>query len=572
MSASEQGASSPRARSEPPAGDAGHAQLAAAAGLTGDAAREVFPAFVEESLDCLAQAEHALLAIETDANDGESVNVALRAFHTIKGSAAFLGFDAISKRAHDAESLLIPVRDGNAAFGQELADTLLKTADGMRSLLAQARAGAGDDVADASDENGADVGAANVRDARPTAASDDDWTRVRTRRLDELVDLIGELVVAQTMVAQDPEVQRDRHGPLAAKALRTTRIVRELQALGIGLRMVPLRPVFQRLQRLVRDLARQSDKQIELVTAGEETEIDRTMVDVLADPLVHMIRNAVDHALETQAERIAAGKPANGTLRLTASHAGGAVVVELQDDGRGMDRERILRKAVERGIVTSGQELTDAEIDALIFAPGLSTAGRVTELSGRGVGMDVVQRNIEVLRGRVEIASTPGLGTTFTLRLPLTLAVTDGLLVGVGSERYVVPTFAVVTSFRPAPAALVREASGGELVMLHGRPVPVLRLHHVFGIANAETDPTSALLVVIADGQERFALLVDRMLGHQQFVAKPLAHGLGTVTGVAGSAVLGDGRVGLIIDPPGLLARARQDEVWRGEPTLIASP
>ncbi|MGH7443509.1 MAG: chemotaxis protein CheA, partial [Longimicrobiales bacterium] len=327
-------------------------------------------------------------------------------------------------------------------------------------------------------------------------------------------------------------------------------------------RMVPLRPLFQRLHRLVRDLARQSGKQVELVTEGEDTEIDRTMVDVLTDPLVHMIRNALDHGLEPPAERVASGKPAVGALRLTASHVGGAVVVELQDDGRGMDRERVLRKAVERGIVASGQELSDAEIDALIFAPGLSTAGRVTELSGRGVGMDVVQRNIEALRGRIEIASARGAGTTFTLRLPLTLAVTDGLLVGVGGERYVVPTFCVVTSFRPDPAALVREASGGELVMLHGRPVPVLRLHHVFGIEDTVTDPTAALLVVIAEGKEHFALLVDQLLGYQQFVAKPLAEGLGTVAGVAGSAVLGDGRVGLIIDAAGLLARARGMPPW----------
>lgn len=530
---------------------------------------EFIPEFIAESLDCLAQAESALLALEAHAASPDAVDVALRAFHTIKGTAAFLGLDAISTLAHDAESLLIPVRDGNAPFQRKHADTLLKAADRMRARLHELHENA--TAASSSDAAGESAAKPAAPAQTPTTRATDgapreDWARVRTRRLDQLVDLVGELVVAHAMIAQDPLVVQERHGPLAAKVLQTTRIVRELQALGIGLRMVPLRPLFQRLQRLARDLARQSDKQVELMTSGEETEIDRTMVEALADPLVHMIRNAVDHAIEPVAERIARDKPAAATLRLSARHADGAVVVELHDDGRGLDRALILRKAVERGVVAQEQELSDAEIDALIFAPGLSTAGAVTEVSGRGVGMDVVKRNIDALRGRIDIASVPGAGTTFTLRLPLTLAVTDGLLVRVGRERYIVPTFSVITSVRPAREALVREARGGELVILDGSPLPVVRLHHVFGVDGAVTDPAASVLVVIAEGQERYALLVDELLGQQQFVAKPLADGLGTVQGLAGSAVLGDGRVGLIVDPAGLLAAARRTQVWTAVP------
>lgn len=580
----------------------------AGAWIPANAARELFPEFLQESLEDLAQAESALLELETDTSATDPVNVAFRAFHTIKGSAAFLGLDALSALAHDVESLLTVLRDGDAAFGEAQADILLGAADVIRELLELARTHPDDawsgqvpagyaslrqsmaemleqitransnssDAAGATDAAGAanaprasSSAAAPATGAEPLPATasvaaapfDDGWARVQTHRLDELVDLAGELAIAHSMVAQDPLVTQDRHGPIARKVLHMAKIVRELQDLSIGLRMVPLRPLFHRLHRMVRDLAHQSGKQIQLVMEGEDTEIDRTMVELLTNPLMHMIRNAVDHGFETRAERAARGKPELGTLRLTAQHEGGAVVVVLHDDGRGLDRSQILERAVERGIVTPGQELTDADIEVLIFAPGLSTAQSVTELSGRGVGMDVVQRNIEAMRGRIEIASVPGAGTRFTVRLPLTLAVTDGMLIRVAGERYIVPTFNILTSFRPDPSALVTEARTGEFVMLHGRPVPIVRLHHVFGIENAVTEPAAALLVVITDGQERYALLVDEMLGQHHFVAKPLAESI-AVAGVAGSAVLGDGRVGLIIDPRSLLSAARTLRPW----------
>jgi len=347
---------------------------------------------------------------------------------------------------------------------------------------------------------------------------------------------------------------------LARKVAHAGKIVRELQELAIGLRTVPLRPTVQKLSRLVRDVAARLGKEVDFVTEGEDTEVDRAVADGLGDPLVHMLRNALDHGLEPPDARAAAGKPRRGRVRLAARHAGGAVVVELSDDGRGLDRERIARKAVERGLIESDRGMSDAEVHALIFAPGFSTAEVVTDLSGRGVGMDVVRRELERVRGRVDIASAAGQGTTFTVRLPLTLAVADGMLVRVGDERYVVPTASVHMSFRPAPGALHTVAGRGEVVTLRGDVLPVVRLHTLFGVGGAEQDPARAILMLVGDGARRAALLVDELLGQQQVVVKALGDGIGRVPGLAGGAILGDGRVGLILDVPEVVALAERGE------------
>jgi two-component system chemotaxis sensor kinase CheA len=410
------------------------------------------------------------------------------------------------------------------------------------------------------------------------------FVRVRTDRLDQLVDLVGELVIAHAMLAADAAVAdgaaaADGHAPnagaaapldapldpaardaLARKVAHAGKIVRELQELAIGLRTVPLRPTVQKLSRLVRDVAARLGKEVDFVTEGEDTEVDRAVADGLGDPLVHMLRNALDHGLEPPDARAAAGKPRRGRVRLAARHAGGAVVVELSDDGRGLDRERIARKAVERGLIESDRGMSDAEVHALIFAPGFSTAEVVTDLSGRGVGMDVVRRELERVRGRVDIASAAGQGTTFTVRLPLTLAVADGMLVRVGDERYVVPTANVHMSFRPAPGALQTVAGRGEVVTLRGDVLPVVRLHALFGVGGAERDPARAILMLVGDGARRAALLVDELLGQQQVVVKALGDGIGRVPGLAGGAILGDGRVGLILDVPEVVALAERGE------------
>ena len=392
------------------------------------------------------------------------------------------------------------------------------------------------------------------KDGRGAEAS----VRIRTDRLDRLIDMVGELVIAQAMISQDETVVKTGRQELSRKVVHAGKIVRELQDLSMSMRMVPMRATFQKMVRLARDAAHRSGKQVELALDGEDTEIDRNMVDVIADPLVHMVRNAVDHGVETPAARAAAGKPAVGHLRLAAYHAGGNVVVELEDDGKGLDRERIVRKAIEKGLIESEKGMSDADIFKLIFEPGFSTNEVVTDLSGRGVGMDVVRRNIESIQGRIEIASEPDRGTKFTFRLPLTLAITDGMSVRVGNERYIIPIIHIQICFRPTADDISTIQGRGEMVKLRDKLMPVVRLGRFFDVNGAKKDPTEALLVVLFAGERRCALLVDELLGQQQVVAKPLGAGMKGRRGIAGGAILGDGRVGLILDVPDLMILAQR--------------
>jgi two-component system chemotaxis sensor kinase CheA len=439
-----------------------------------------------------------------------------------------------------------------AALPQRSAPALVK-ADGA-AVVAAARSA----VAETSPQGRSGQGGWTGEERRDV--SSDSSIRVRTDRLDRLIDMIAELVIAQTMIAQDADMPSVGHHGLARKVSHAGKIVRELHDLSLSMRMVPLKPTFMKMTRLVRDVAQAVSKEVEFVTDGEETEIDRNMVDALSDPLVHMVRNAVDHGIETPDVRAAAGKPRQGTIRLSATHSGGNVVVELRDDGKGLDKDRIIEKAIEKGLIESASKMTESEIFNLIFAPGFSTAAQVTGLSGRGVGMDVVRRNIESLRGRIEISSTPGQGTVFTVRLPLTLAVTDGMLVQVGAERYVIPTTSIFMSFRPERGALSTIAGRGEMVRLRDDVMPMFRLHRLFSVAGAQEDPCAALVVVVAIGDERVALLVDALLGQQQVVAKSLGEGIGKIHGVSGGAILGDGRVGLILDVAELIVMLRKHE------------
>jgi two-component system chemotaxis sensor kinase CheA len=384
--------------------------------------------------------------------------------------------------------------------------------------------------------------------------------RVRTDRLDRLIDMVGELVIAQSMIAGDTLFAGGKQHDLQRKVTHAGKIVRELQGLSMSMRMVPLRATFQKLTRVVRDTASKADKIVQFVTEGDDVEIDRNMVDVLSDPLVHMVRNAVDHGVEGPVEREAAGKARVGVVRLHAYHASGNVVVELKDDGRGLHRDKIVKKAIEKGLIETDKGLTDSDVFNLVFAPGFSTAEQVTDISGRGVGMDVVRRNIEKIHGRIDITSAPGKGSTFAIRLPLTLAVTDGMLVRVGDERFIIPLTHIHMSFRPEPAMLSTVVGRGEVVLLRGELLPIIRLHTLFDVTNAVQSPLDGLLMIVGDGERRQALLVDDLLGQQQVVAKTLGDGLGKVPGVSGGAILGDGRVGLILDVAETVALAQSAE------------
>lgn len=383
--------------------------------------------------------------------------------------------------------------------------------------------------------------------------------RVGTGRLDSLINMVGELVIAQSMITQDPDVAQSDNPKLIRKVSHAGKIIRELQDLTMSLRMVPLKGVFQKMARLVRDLGRKSGKSVSYVTEGEETEIDRNMVEALNDPLVHMIRNAVDHGVESAEDRKNAGKDETGTVCLRAYHAAGNVVIQLQDNGKGLDREKILAKAVERGLIDSEKEISDSEVFNMIFNPGFSTAEKVTDVSGRGVGMDVVRKNIDSLRGRIEITSKKGEGSTFTIRLPMTMAITDSMVIRVGHERYLLPTVSIERSFRPKAGMVSTVVGRGEVVMLRGELLPVFRLHELYNVTDAVTDSNEALLIIVEGEGRRCALMVDELLDQQQVVIKSLGEGLKNIPGISGGAILGDGRVGLILDASGLLELANGD-------------
>ncbi len=380
--------------------------------------------------------------------------------------------------------------------------------------------------------------------------------KVDAQRLDQLVDAIGELVIAESMVSQSEELVSTASPTLVKHLSQLDKITRELQSMGTSLRMVTVRSVFQKMARLVRDLSKKSGKEIEFVMVGAETEVDKSVVDKIGDPLIHMIRNAVDHGIESDAQtREASGKPRKGRVELRAFQKGGNIYIEVEDDGQGLNRDVILAKSIEKGLIKKDQKLTDSEIWNLVLEPGFSTAKKVTEISGRGVGMDVVKRNIESLRGLIDIQSKQGSGSLFSIRLPLTLAIIDGMIVQVGNSRYIVPTLSVKESLQPDRKALSTVLNQGEMLDFHDHLIPIIRLDQQFQIKGAKQDPSDALIVVIeADGKEA-GLLVDALLGQQQVVIKSLGETMNDIQGLSGCTIMPDGRVGLILDASGLLKR-----------------
>ena len=387
--------------------------------------------------------------------------------------------------------------------------------------------------------------------------------KVDLARVDALVEMIGELVIVETMVVNAEEITSLTSPRIRTHLAQLGKITRDLQDVGMRMRMVPVRSVFQKMSRMVRDLSRKGGKAVRLITTGETTEMDRSMVQQIADPLVHMIRNGVDHAIEPAEEREAAGKPRTGTITLAAYHEGGSIVVEVRDDGRGLSREKILKKAIANGLVSENEPLSDSDVYNLVFAPGFSTAAKVTEISGRGVGMDVVKRNVEQMRGRILITTEQGKGTSFKIVLPLTLAIIDGMLVASGSERYIIPTLSIVQSIQPDRSMLLTLRGTRELVRVRGEILPLLRLDRLFDVegARAANDPTTGLVVVIESLGKRVGLLVDDVVTQHQVVIKSLDRGIAQTSFVSGAAILSDGRVGLILntDAIGTLAASLQE-------------
>jgi two-component system chemotaxis sensor kinase CheA len=565
---------------------------------------ELISDFIVESREHLVNIESQVLTLEREPSDGEALNAVFRGFHTIKGLAGFLELWEVQKLAHEVETVLDRARNSQWTINPTGIDAILESSDYLRRWLAymdsvlhhepsvapardealltrimrlSAEPGVGESaglaaladavslrqgesaasppasalpVAGASGEK-ADVPMANQSITAAPAAGRRQETgavKVDTAKLDYLVDMAGEMVIAESLVRHDHELAALKNPLLHRKIAHLTRITAELQKTAMAMRLVPIGPLFRRMARLVRDLSRQFGKQVELETQGDEIELDRTIVEELADPLMHMVRNSLDHGIGTLAERQAAGKPATARLLLKANHQAGQVVIEITDDGRGLNRAKIIEKAVQKGLIASPDGLADNEIYNLIFQPGFSTAAQVTNVSGRGVGMDVVRRHIEKLRGRVEIRSALGQGATFLLKLPLTLAIIDGLVVGVGQERYILPLFAVREMFRPTAETIWTVQQRNEMALVRGALLPVVRLYRLFGVQPKNEDPLAGVLVVAEVEGQRFCVLVDELIGKQEVVIKTLGETFKNVTGVAGGAILGDGRVGLILD------------------------
>jgi two-component system, chemotaxis family, sensor kinase CheA len=591
--------------------------------MPADADLEMIGEFITESNEMIANAEEALLSLEVDPDDMDAVGTVFRAFHTIKGTSAFLDLGLLSGMAHHAENLLSRVRDQEIRYSGGYADLSLKSLDMLKELVSKLADALGGDaltkpdgyddllevleapesfgVSEELDEvesprigdilvaqgkvdrkdledvlnncEGEHVGEVLVKSKIATIKEVgqalrtqskikgakqhvDSTVRVSTKRLDMLIDMVGEMVIAQSMVAQDDVVLDTNRHNLQKKVNHTGKIVRELQDLSMSMRMVPLKATFQKMARLVRDVSRKVGKNVNLVTEGEETEIDRNLVDVINDPLVHMVRNSVDHGIEFPEDREQDGKPRSGTVKLAAYHSAGNVVVEISDDGKGLNKELILEKAVERQLIEKDRVLTDREIYNMIFEPGFSTAQNVTDVSGRGVGMDVVKKNIETLRGQVEISSEHGKGSVFKIFLPLTLAIIDGMVVRSCDETYVIPMESILKSIKPDPGKISHVLDQGEVLSLQGKLIPLFHLNELFNIENGNGEKTDKLVVVIEDDMNQAGIVIDELIGRQQVVIKSLGESMQGIPGISGGAIMPDGRVGLIMDIGGLVKLA----------------
>jgi two-component system chemotaxis sensor kinase CheA len=378
--------------------------------------------------------------------------------------------------------------------------------------------------------------------------------RVNLEKVDRLVNMVGEIVITQAMLSQQIGVlQLNRHPELVQELEQMAHHVRELQENVMSIRAQPVRSVFARMPRLVRELADELGKEARVVTVGEGTEVDKTVIEQLSDPLTHLVRNAVDHGIEAPDIRLARGKPREGTIVLSAEHRSGRVVIEIAEDGNGIDRDRVRAKAIRQGLISPDAALSPEEIENFIFLPGFSTAERISNISGRGVGMDVVKRNIQALGGRVHVASKPGQGSRFSVSLPLTLAVLDGMIVTVASERYIVPLTNIIESLRPRAADISRLGPGRDVLAIRGAYVPLVYLARALNTGRAITDPTQGLVVLVeVEGGEKIGLVVDEMLGQQQVVIKSLEANYRRIGGISAATILGDGRVALILDVGGL--------------------
>jgi two-component system chemotaxis sensor kinase CheA len=532
----------------------------------------ILTAFLAESIDGLNQMEHALLELETHPLDDELLHNIFRVAHTIKGNASALDLGELAGFAHVIEDLLEILRSEGHAITPELVNLLLQATDALRVILPEAISGAEHISAEHQDlrkkiakevqgrstrviqpeamtrpspNTQAAAGAAKTGSARRTLRADID-------KLDNMLNLTGEIAIAQgrlrgLLERLDPAQAHD----VIEIHREVERLQLELQEQVMKVRMVPVGPLFRQFARSVRDIAQTHDKAARLEVSGEDVEIDTTVLEYLKDPIMHMLRNAIDHGLESPEERLANGKDRCGLIRLSAEHSAGNIVIRIGDDGAGFNRVKIAQKAKKLGLIGENEWLPEPQLFRLVFRAGFSTAETVTDLSGRGVGMDVVQRNIDAIRGSIDVESEPGKGSTITIRLPLTLAIIEGFAVRVGDDTFVIPMDFVTECLELSHEHAV---DGDHVLNLRGKPLPYLRLRDIFQCGGAAAGREN--VVVIRAGENSAGIAVDTLLGASQTVIKPLGKIFQNSIGIAGSTILGDGKVGLILDVPGLINRA----------------
>jgi len=573
--------------------------------------KELIENFIMEALENFRDIEVSIVELEEDPGNTEIINDIFRPFHTIKGVSGFLNLTQINKLTHHVETLLDEARDNRLSIDGKIIDLILAAIDltknminfldeqiktgstenkqfGVNALIKRlnnALEGKFDDAPSApkpseviplDDEPEIEPEVDSEPDSEPeeakavprsepepssaaaaqapkrAAIQSPAFVKVDTQKLDNMIDMVGELVINQAMLNQEiGDVVSADNRKLYSSITQLTRITSEIQRISMSMRMIPIKQTFQKMVRLVRDLAKKSGKQIGLKMLGEETEIDRNMVDEIYDPLVHIVRNSCDHGLELPEDRRKMGKAEKGLVTLNAYHKGGNIVIEIKDDGRGLNRDKIVKKAVEKGLVKTGENLSDQEVFVLIFQAGFSTADKITDVSGRGVGMDVVKRVIDNMRGKLEVNSEPNKGTVIWLKLPLTLAIIDGIIVRAGKRDYIMPTASVLESLRPEKESYKHVVNKGEMIQIREKLYPLIRLHEIFGFEPMNYNPWEGIVVVAESDGRHKCILVDEIVGKQEVVIKNLG-GLKKVKGMAGGAILADGRVGLILDVSGL--------------------
>lgn len=564
---------------------------------------ETIEKFLTDAGNLLEKCEEELLKFEDQPKNKEVLNEIFGNVHSLKGNAELLGYKEIVEVCSAMESTMTPILEKQAKMTKDLGTVLFSQLDAIKEQVNNIDP----EEAEAEDQPKIDLSDENVEEVKKTEAPKEEAPkkeekpkeetkaekpkeetkstkpatpskpqlkkpgdmqpgqtitiqkkdiRVDTNKLDQLFNLVGELITIESMVVNNQDLHGLELHNFQRSANMLNKVIRELQEVTLSIRMMPLEGTFNKMKRLVRDLSKKFNKQVSLHISGEETEMDKNVIEEIADPLVHILRNSIDHGVESPEVRQANGKPPTGNVKLSARYDGNEILIIIEDDGKGLHREKLLNKAIERGVVKGDPDkLTDSDVWNLIFEPGFSTAEKVTDISGRGVGMDVVKRNIEKLRGRINIESVTGQGTKQTLHIPLTLAIMEGMLVRSSKSIYAIPMLTIRESFRPNPEDITETMDGLEMVKVRDELFPIIRLHEIYNQVPDSYDLDKGILVIVESRERRVCLFVDEIIGQRQIVIKALPSYMGSIEGITGCMVLADGDIGLILDVDNLISR-----------------